>query len=126
MTTPSTPTQSPEAVSFTWDRAKSELHAAIMNLPCRVPESMNPSQAYDYGRGHRDARHAAAELVASLSTSKDAPPSLRETVEELAQGFDGCMVEAVGGEIDVGEAIRTWAAQQDRIAALHQQEGRKP
>jgi hypothetical protein len=39
------------------------LHAAIMNLPCNVPDTMNGSQAYDYKRGHRDARHAAAELV---------------------------------------------------------------
>ena len=42
--------------------------------------------------------------------------SMRDAVEELAQGFDGCTVEAVGGEIDVGEAIRTWASQQDGIA----------
>ena len=47
-----------------------------------------------------------------------APAHMRDAVEELAQGFDGCMVDAVGGEIDVGEAIRTWAMQQDKIAAL--------
>lgn len=38
-----------------------ELHAAIMNIRCQTPASENAYGAYE--RGHRDARHAAAELA---------------------------------------------------------------
>lgn len=65
-------------------------------------------------RRTRDAWAGWQAAHASLA----ALPDMRSAVEELAQGFDNCMVEAVGGEIDVGEAIRTWAAQQDGIASL--------
>jgi hypothetical protein len=54
-----------------------DLHAAIMNLPCRVPDTLNGSQAYDYKCGHRDARHAAAELVSA------ALPAAQPTDEEI-------------------------------------------
>lgn len=42
-----------------------ELHDAIMNLQC-VPQNMDsePNQRLAYKVGHRDARHAAAELAA--------------------------------------------------------------
>ena len=43
------------------------LHWAIMNLPCTVPPKVvddHDDQAYHLG--HRDARHAAAELVNAL------------------------------------------------------------
>lgn len=41
------------------------LHAAIMNLPCdnEATDAEYPSQRYAYKAGHRDARHAAAELA---------------------------------------------------------------
>jgi hypothetical protein len=41
-----------------------ELHAAIMNLPWKAPrDCMTATEAMGYAAGHRDARHAAAELM---------------------------------------------------------------
>jgi hypothetical protein len=57
-------------------------------------------------------------MTSQRSYSGDAAISMRDEVEEFAQGFDGCMVDGVGGEIDVGEAIRTWARQRDALARL--------
>jgi hypothetical protein len=54
-----------------------ELHQAIMNLPC--PETRltdaNSVQAI-YARGHRDARHAAAELALALVPADSDEPDL--------------------------------------------------
>lgn len=47
---------------------QADLHAAIMNLPCSLPEPVAMSFDFAkraYKQGHRDARHAAAELVLS-------------------------------------------------------------
>jgi hypothetical protein len=64
---------------------KTELHAAIMNLPCKPPALTGANEVWAYQYGHRDARHAAAELSLSASQPqeegdrKDAPirpPSL--------------------------------------------------
>lgn len=45
----------------------SPLHAKIMNLLCEVPMDFRytPTEKQAYKLGHRDARHAAAELVAA-------------------------------------------------------------
>lgn len=58
-----------------------ELHSAIMNLPCKVPtiEASNGKHdliwASGYKLGHRDARHAAAELVcAAIPQAVSAEP----------------------------------------------------
>ena len=42
------------------------LHDQIMNLSCVVAPSMNINDRLSYKFGHRDARHAAAELVAGI------------------------------------------------------------
>lgn len=59
-----------------------ELHRDIMNLPCKVPGS-EPAGDHEaavwtngYKRGHRDARHAAAELVAAACQRTEAPATL--------------------------------------------------
>jgi hypothetical protein len=47
-----------------------QLHAAIMNLPCDPPGFSTNWDVYDgYRRGHRDARHAAAELAAEATAA---------------------------------------------------------
>lgn len=52
-----------DAVIATFDG----LHSKIMNLPCvREPNIEMP--AYWYKRGHREARHAAAELVSEATS----------------------------------------------------------
>lgn len=42
----------------------SDLHAAIVNLPCE-PDSSNHGERMAFKRGHKQARHAAADLVAA-------------------------------------------------------------
>jgi hypothetical protein len=42
-----------------------DLHAAIMNIPCRAPVFVIKHPAAAYRAGHRDARHAAAELASA-------------------------------------------------------------
>lgn len=41
-----------------------DLHAAIMNLPCE-PDTPNHAERLAFKRGHKQARHAAAELVSA-------------------------------------------------------------
>lgn len=54
---------------------KIDLHDAIMNLPCNPPEpdpdALDDGETYAYRCGHRDARHAAAELVNAMSAAKE-------------------------------------------------------
>lgn len=47
---------------------RQQLHQAIMNLPCN-PCGSDIVEADYYRYGHRDARHAAAELVLSLTAA---------------------------------------------------------
>jgi hypothetical protein len=51
-----------------------DLHAAIMNLACKVPFPLKeePEEARAYQKGHKDARHAAAELAASHAAEVEA------------------------------------------------------
>ncbi len=42
----------------------SDLHATIMNLPCE-PDTSTDSERLAFKRGHKQARHAAAELAAA-------------------------------------------------------------
>jgi hypothetical protein len=54
-----------------------DLPRAIMNLPCKVPTVEPSNGKHDaiwvggYKMGHRDARHAAAELVSASSAQKE-------------------------------------------------------
>jgi hypothetical protein len=52
-----------------------DLHNAIMNLPCKQPNPNLSSSAEKmrYKEGHRDARHAAAELVAAHKAERHQP-----------------------------------------------------
>ncbi|WP_312381576.1 hypothetical protein [Stutzerimonas balearica] len=64
----------------------SDLHGEIMNIPCdpsRAPVAgVNAELAYKYG--HRDARHAAAELAAAHGAERAQP----EEAEWVVFGFD--------------------------------------
>lgn len=67
-----------------------DLHGQIMNIPAdsiKVLETLNchPQTAYKFG--HRDARHAAAELALKANACIEA---LRDIVEQQhMMGFDG-------------------------------------
>ena len=59
-----------------------ELHAEIMNLPC-CPYRPEPDFVIGYKMGHRDARHAAAELVlASLAAERVPEPAVDALTDE--------------------------------------------
>ena len=64
----------------------SDLHGEIMNIPCdpsRAPVAgVNAELAYKYG--HRDARHAAAELAAAHGAER-AQPAEAEGVERWSE-----------------------------------------
>lgn len=49
-----------------------DLHNAIMNIPC-APGMLNLNHHAAYKMGHRDARHAAAEMALSATQSTQAP-----------------------------------------------------
>ena len=61
----------------------SDLHGEIMNIPCdpsRAPVAgVNAELAYKYG--HRDARHAAAELAAAHGAERAQPAEAEGVVE---------------------------------------------
>jgi hypothetical protein len=71
-----------------------DLHAAIMNLPCNVPSGYPYGSelcAGVYREGHRDARHAAAKLVAALLLPAQAPavpPLTPERIAEIAEQME--------------------------------------
>lgn len=46
------------------------LHEQIMNLPCSRSPTW-PHRRSDYDQGHRDARHAAAELAIAADSERD-------------------------------------------------------
>lgn len=74
------------AVESAHEQEARRLHGAIMNLPCRVPFPLKeePEEARAYQRGHKDARHAAAEMVLAAASS----PSV-QNMGEGETGKDG-------------------------------------
>lgn len=58
------------------------LHDMIMNLPAHVPGNLVDSEDGWYLEGHRDARHAAAELAA------EADATIAQLVEALELALD--------------------------------------
>ena len=48
----------------------SDIHNAIMNIPCKA-EFNSRIENVCYKLGHRDARHAAAELAAELDAENE-------------------------------------------------------
>jgi hypothetical protein len=66
----------------------SDLHNAIMNIPAVPPEGANINQVMSYKIGHRDARHAAAELALATHAGAAAEPSDAE-VADFVTGLVG-------------------------------------
>ena len=71
----------------------SDLHAKIMNLQCNEPDLNRTSVAPAYRLGHRDARHAAAELAATIDNRIEALEAALARADELA---DQCELFANG------------------------------
>jgi hypothetical protein len=76
---------------------QTDLHAAIMNLPCKPPNSdFDIRRAYEYG--HRDARHAAAELVAA-APQQPAQQAVRMLTDREIEDCE------CGTEVQTGRAV---------------------
>ena len=68
------------------------LHGEIMNLQCQVPADVGINQAHAWKNGHKQARHAAAELVTAADSELD---RLRELERRVAKRC--------------AEAVQSWA-----------------
>jgi hypothetical protein len=62
------------------------LYDNIMNISCKIPDGIDAGSALAYRYGHRDARHAAAEL-ADATDAKIA--ALRELLGRVSDGIPG-------------------------------------
>lgn len=94
----------------------SDLHAAIMNLPCE-PDSANHGERMAFKRGHKQARHAAADLVAAQEGDEAEVQNLaaqlpsgwrieRSGERLVVQGPDGSGYAAGrGGESGIAESV---------------------
>ncbi len=98
-----TPNQS-KSFSSTDRTERRGLHAAIMNLPCK-PESVPDTMAY--ALGHRDARHAAAELAlesdainAELLEALKKARDFADSVHDGEYGWSECTRDELVEQID--------------------------
>jgi hypothetical protein len=123
------------------------LHGAIMNIPARLPrECTNLSARFAYKMGHRDARHAAAELALAASPASPAADraelaaEAKRLVHELATGVLPSAlssIRAVNAAIDAlarstdapSEPVGLWqrleslATEENNAVGAHFQEG---
>jgi hypothetical protein len=79
-----------------------DLHSAIMNLRHKAHDDcMTPTERMGYAAGHRDARHAAAELASeSVSTLQARITELEEALREAVRLYAnyGLVAGAIDGE----------------------------
>ncbi len=102
-------------------RQAQELHQQIMNLPCD-PLDWDAIYVSGFRHGHKDARHAAAELVSTLASSL-APGIPVEQVQALSARWD----DETEGRSDVAAfAIRSCADQLDALIASASAQGSAP
>ena len=90
----------------------SNYHGRVMNIPSDVEGMSNPSRVI-YKTGHRDARHAAAEIAAEADG----------LVEDLCEALDDILAwhDALADPLWRGSPSQTEA-----IAALAKARGEKP
>lgn len=71
-----------------------DLHAAIMNLVCDVPQDCTPTERLHFKAGHKDARHAAAELVQITHNAQASEIATLRKALETAQQTIASMIKA--------------------------------
>jgi hypothetical protein len=76
------------------------LHDKIMNLPCRVPDNRANSGVACYQQGHRDARHAAAELAL--------------TADALLEALQRIMPSPLTGNPSHAELVAFWTSEKEQ------------
>ncbi|TKD30025.1 DUF551 domain-containing protein [Azotobacter chroococcum] len=113
------------------DTHKTEsLHDQIMRLPCTPPKDANVNQSISYKSGHRDARHAAAELAAEHEAEQQQELTAIEAMARmLADGEWAEHVGELGGPIAQRletEITRMHNEQQAAQAAVPDENGLLP
>lgn len=65
----------------------SDFHARMMNIPCETPTDYNVNVGMGFKLGHKQARHAAAEIAneadAELTRLRSDLAAMREALEPL-------------------------------------------
>lgn len=85
-----------------------ELHSAIVNLPCE-PDTAIHSERHAFKRGHKQARHAAAELVAAHHAGRSQPSTAGQDVIAWQVEFENGSVELwLAKDIDGVPAFGRW------------------
>lgn len=68
-----------------------DLHAEIINLQCPFQEQMTDRERMAHKTGHRDARHAAAELAIKAAAEQERQQAViaeaRKIIVELCQHY---------------------------------------
>ena len=59
------------------EQMRDKLSGEIMNIRCVVPDAMSANLVLAYKLGHRDARHAAAELVTTHAAALSQPAAAK-------------------------------------------------
>lgn len=93
----------------------SDLHAAIMNLSLDPHKTCKWSDLAAYLAGHRDARHAAAELVSAALSALAVPPGwvlvpVEPTPEMLEAAVQAICYGPEGGFTRISGPSKTWRA----------------
>lgn len=85
-----------------------DLHAQIMNLPQRLETAIEHPAQYEaaaYAKGHRDARHQAAELALKADACIEALRFLmRGNVYKTIQGVSAWHEKAMPNDSDLDRA----------------------
>jgi hypothetical protein len=99
------------------ERAADDLHSAIMNIRAVIPGKLAINDHVVYRMGHRDARHAAAELVQARASSAAAVPARNREADRQRfpdPAFNRWLDERIS---DVGHTV--WDQVGDVFAAWH-------
>lgn len=88
--------------------ARDDLHATIMRIDHKSPQEYGINERLAYKAGHRDARHAAAELASAAPQPADVPEGFvlvpKEPTKAMCKAADGI------GALYACDAPDVWAA----------------
>jgi len=59
------------------------LHDKILNIPCEVDKAKKTINRIEYKKGHRDARHRAAELSISYDELLEVTMDMRDWIDAI-------------------------------------------
>lgn len=92
----------------------SDLHNTIMNLPCAAPKEYDINQRLAYQAGHRDARHAAADLANAPPGGMHQPVGL-DYAEEVKQRYRAAQAGGEGETSTIQTRLAEVEAENERL-----------